>query len=330
TPIYSDEWDLTLADGSTISMSLAYDGGVNHIDVTVHLASAYAGIGSDVGGICGPYTGAPVAPAKAYLISSDNRSFDPTSATDVEAFAQTWRVPDDKSMFTNDVTSALKMMTSFPVSVLNPLVGKKSPSYKTVCSTPKTTTTTTQAAQKTETATCTLEPYKPTYPAVLPTTTTRYATSTAAAAPTKTPTADEIADATAHCSEILKCGCEGILQDVYSNAINFCVSDIVGTGSYLFCEGHKRSYNALCRKIVDQLVISPNATVAATAASIAEDAGHNDATCANNCSGPSNGVCATSGCKCIAPFTGADCSIDQSKLNPTPGPYSAPIVITPQ
>ncbi|KAJ3163989.1 hypothetical protein HK101_000550 [Irineochytrium annulatum] len=139
--------------------------------------------------------------------------------------------------------------------------------------------------------------------------------------PAYVPPADtHVAAAESHCTEILATGCEKVLPDVYATYLAACVADILSTGSYVFCETTRRSYNQRCAKVLGQMATDADPTVAAAAAEVHAAAGYNNATCPNSCSG--NGVCDDCGCKCAAPFTGVDCAVDMTKLAVIPAPVA--------
>ncbi|KAJ3408956.1 hypothetical protein HDV05_004670 [Chytridiales sp. JEL 0842] len=160
-------------------------------------------------------------------------------------------------------------------------------------------------------------------------------TSTNAGAPSSTPTAPvtppcvgldcggynpkDRENAVNHCTKILKIpGCETICPKKLEFFIEACVADILATGSYVFCESQRQSLNNYCQKLTGYMEQSANPVVQETAVTVQKEAGYDSFTCMNNCSG--QGTCGAAGCTCNAPWSGTDCSVDQSKLAPIMAP----------
>jgi len=98
------------------------------------------------------------------------------------------------------------------------------------------------------------------------------------------------------------------------------------TNSHAFTDSHKEAYQAHCAAKVNKMAESYNATAQAQAQDVAYQAGFGNNTCPNNCS--ANGVCSAYGCTCQAPYTGHDCSIDQSQAaNAAPAPGYTPALV---
>ncbi|KAJ3329562.1 hypothetical protein HDU76_007637 [Blyttiomyces sp. JEL0837] len=136
--------------------------------------------------------------------------------------------------------------------------------------------------------------------------------------PQPTTTVDQ---ATTYCKQLLNApGCSDICPTKYAAFLSACVSDIVSSGTYLFCETTRQSYNDYCSTLSHYLQQSDNQTTATVAQQVIYGNGYANYTCANSCSG--HGDCTSYGCVCHTPYSGADCSIDQSTLPYVPPPYA--------
>ncbi|KAJ3233599.1 hypothetical protein HDU81_002096 [Chytriomyces hyalinus] len=108
------------------------------------------------------------------------------------------------------------------------------------------------------------------------------------------------------------------------NAIETCSKDYLRTGGHVFTNSHLQGYMAQCQQMAlatvnSPVVIANNAT--APAAAIIVTVGYGKHECPNSCSG--KGVCGETGCQCVAPFSGIDCSINTSTYA---APAQAPII----
>ena len=83
----------------------------------------------------------------------------------------------------------------------------------------------------------------------------------------------------------------------------------------MFAEASRQSLNTLCASLVTPSLQSPpkNTTAIVQVGQYAQDAGYGyDVTnCPNSCSG--HGTCGSSGCSCLDPWTGSDCSLNQNQ-----------------
>ncbi|KAJ3144633.1 hypothetical protein HK101_002640 [Irineochytrium annulatum] len=136
------------------------------------------------------------------------------------------------------------------------------------------------------------------------------------------PSASDITGAEAHCKAIMSApGCESVCPTQHQVYLTACVADILSTGSYAFCETTRRAWNNLCASVSSYIVAGPDAGSGEAAGVVAVMNGHGENECPSSCSG--HGTCVSYGCKCDAPFTGADCSVDQSALAYVPPPCAA-------
>ncbi|KAJ3408955.1 Protein GPR15L, partial [Chytridiales sp. JEL 0842] len=243
---------------------------------------------------------------------------------------------------TTTVTTLTTMMTTTSTTTQNVLttttVTTTIAPPTTTMAPPRTTAALTTTRVGTTTTTCTTTttaaPPKPTLPPYVPgimpsppATTTR--ASTIAAAPSTIPSNNtnspcvglncssanpkDRENAVNHCTKILKIpGCETICPKKLEFFIQACVADILVTGSYIFCEAQRQSLNNYCQKLTGYMAVSANPVVQQMAVTVQKEAGYDSFTCINNCSG--QGRCGATGCTCNAPWSGTDCSVDQSKL----------------
>ena len=114
--------------------------------------------------------------------------------------------------------------------------------------------------------------------------------------------------------------CEHVCPSILDTYIQNCATDILATDvngqpNYAFAKSSRQSLNTLCASLVAPSIESPpkNTTVIVQVVKFAQDAGYgNDASnCPNGCSG--HGECGLSGCACLEPWTGNDCSLSQSQ-----------------
>ncbi|KAJ3127429.1 hypothetical protein HK101_005582, partial [Irineochytrium annulatum] len=276
----SDTWVITLADGSSIHITTSYQAQMNWMDVSVFLAAGYYGK-------CG-------GKGDGLLHGLDGKTFSHTAAADIMTWGKTWEVQAGDSLFHSHYTPGSH---THPVKY-TPVEGGKCPLHHTECPAETTAATSTAAPAKTTTTEAAYQPPAiTTVPAVHPTSTAAAGKGTvsiiSSAAPVSTPTTyigtvtnpvtnnsypiiqppayvpptdSHVAAAESHCTEILTTGCEKVLPDVYTAYLAACVADILSTGSYIFCENTRRSYNQRCAKVLGQMTSDVDPTVAAAAA----------------------------------------------------------------
>ncbi|KAJ3097742.1 hypothetical protein HDU96_000259 [Phlyctochytrium bullatum] len=158
------------------------------------------------------------------------------------------------------------------------------------------------------------------------------------AAGSKGPSPDQVSMAEASCQKLLTIpGCDKLVKARFNGYLHSCVVDALTTGSWAFAESTRRNLASLCQSISGYVLVgsygSPNVSLptvpgtpppayAAPAYQVAyetrQSAGFGDTVrCINDCSG--KGSCTATGCLCVSPWSGADCSVNRASL-PAPSP----------
>ncbi|KAJ3105878.1 hypothetical protein HDU97_007377 [Phlyctochytrium planicorne] len=132
----SDKWEFKLDDGSTITITVGNLNGVSWLDVNIFVQAGYYG---KVGGLCNAHD----EKYKETLHCSDGKSKGYKEQSDIEYWANSWKVKDDVNMFYGKYQAGWKKWSKS--KPYKPKKGCQATTYKTCApkttQPPKTTTT---------------------------------------------------------------------------------------------------------------------------------------------------------------------------------------------
>ncbi|KAI8585734.1 hypothetical protein BDZ88DRAFT_400732 [Geranomyces variabilis] len=336
------------SDGSQIELQANPFNGFNYVDVTVRLASTYAG---QVGGLCNTYKAG--ADTGTGLTCADG-----SITTSAVVFGDSWIAPTDDNIFNcGDKCNVKTTDAPIPVkgaicAIPNPFPNANAPppapdapattTLQVTVGGPAPDATTTAVVEAPATVTSTVEVVATTTgadgqvsTATVTSTAVQVVTTTAAApaggAGATDPPAPErpstcsiefYNEVNKMCISIFVApGCGEIVQ--LSFFINTCIKDALLSGSYVFAEAAKQNMMANCRaKSQAATQITSDPVLVKQGQDIAAAAGVGSSPCPGGCG--AGGMCTPNGCMCKLGFAGQSCEIDVSKLavNKASGPLT--------